>query len=48
MNIDLPRPRDRRALGRDPRFKQVRAELTEFLLGSRRRALEGPGEARIA
>ncbi len=47
ISIDLPRPRDRKALGRHPRFKEVRAELIEFLLRSRRQALETQSAARI-
>ena len=30
--VDLPRPRDRKALNHEPRFKQIRAELVEYLL----------------
>ncbi|HXG48084.1 MAG TPA: ABC transporter ATP-binding protein [Methylomirabilota bacterium] len=33
--IDLPRPRDRKALNHDPRFKQLRREVMDFLLNSR-------------
>jgi nitrate/nitrite transport system ATP-binding protein len=35
--VDLPRPRDRRALNHDPRFKQVRRRVLDFLLGPGRR-----------
>ncbi len=35
LAIDLPRPRDRRALGHDPRFKAIRRELVEYLVASR-------------
>ncbi len=31
--VDLPRPRDRLALNHDPRFKQLRARITQTLLG---------------
>ncbi len=31
--IDLPRPRDRKALNHDPQFKRLRAQITEQLLG---------------
>ena len=30
--VDLPRPRDRKALNHEPRFKQIRAQLVEYLL----------------
>lgn len=30
--VDLPRPRDRKALNHDSRFKAIRAELVEYLL----------------
>jgi nitrate/nitrite transport system ATP-binding protein len=33
--IDLPRPRDRKALNHEPRFKEIRRELIEFLLKSK-------------
>src|ERR1043165_7654398 len=33
--IDIPRPRDRKALNHDPRFKEIRREVTEFLLNSK-------------
>ncbi len=33
--IDIPRPRDRKAINHDPRFKQVRREIIEFLLNSK-------------
>jgi nitrate/nitrite transport system ATP-binding protein len=33
--IDIPRPRDRRTLSHDPRYKAIRRQLVEFLLGSR-------------
>jgi nitrate/nitrite transport system ATP-binding protein len=38
--VDLPRPRDRRALNHDARFKQVRGAVTQYLIeaGSRRAA----------
>jgi nitrate/nitrite transport system ATP-binding protein len=36
--VDLPRPRDRRALNHDPRFKELRGAVTQYLIdaGSRR------------
>lgn len=33
--VDIPRPRDRKAINHDPRFKQVRREIIEFLLNSK-------------
>lgn len=38
FTVDLPRPRDRKALNHDPAFKRIRREVMEFLLssGSRR------------
>jgi nitrate/nitrite transport system ATP-binding protein len=32
--VDLPRPRDRKAINHDPRFKEIRREIIEFLLGA--------------
>lgn len=34
IRVDLPRPRDRKALNHEPRFKELRAEITDFLLSS--------------
>jgi nitrate/nitrite transport system ATP-binding protein len=34
--VDLPRPRDRKALNRDPRFKEIRREVIDYLLASSR------------
>ena len=36
--VDLPRPRDRKALNRDPRFKAIRRDVIDYLLGSARSA----------
>ena len=33
--VDIPHPRDRRAVNHDERFRRLRRELIEFLLGSR-------------
>lgn len=33
--IDIPRPRDRRALNHDPRFKAIRSQVFDFMLHSR-------------
>jgi nitrate/nitrite transport system ATP-binding protein len=30
--VDLPRPRDRKALNHEPRFKKIRAEVVDYLL----------------
>jgi hypothetical protein len=37
IRIDIPRPRDRKALNHDRRFKQIRREVIEFLLNSKGR-----------
>jgi len=34
ITVDLPRPRDRRALNHVPRFKEIRREVIDYLLGS--------------
>jgi len=34
VEVDLPRPRDRKALNHDPRFKEIRREVLGFLLGA--------------
>jgi hypothetical protein len=31
--VDIARPRDRKALNHDPRFKQIRAQVIDYLLG---------------
>ncbi len=33
VTVDLPRPRDRKALNQEPEFKRLRAQITEELLG---------------
>jgi nitrate/nitrite transport system ATP-binding protein len=45
--VDIPRPRNRKALNHDERFKEVRAEVIEFLLDSaaRKRAQRARPEA---
>jgi len=35
FRVDIPRPRDRKALNHDPRFKQIRRDLIEFMLQSK-------------
>jgi nitrate/nitrite transport system ATP-binding protein len=37
FTVDIPRPRDRRAINHDEHFKQLRRDVTEFLLASRHR-----------
>jgi len=34
--VEIPRPRDRRALNHDPRFKAIRGQVLHFLLGAGR------------
>jgi nitrate/nitrite transport system ATP-binding protein len=40
VRVDIPRPRDRKTLSRDPRFRAIRNEVIAYLLGpgSRKRA----------
>lgn len=35
FTVDIPRPRDRKAINHDEHFKQLRRDVTEFLLGSK-------------
>src|SRR6266849_5239521 len=35
FTVDIPRPRDRKAINHDPRFKELRRRLIEFLIDSR-------------
>jgi len=35
IEIDIPRPRDRKAINHEPRFKQIRREIIEYLLNSK-------------
>jgi nitrate/nitrite transport system ATP-binding protein len=35
FTIEIPRPRDRKAINHDPHFKELRRDVTEFLLSSR-------------
>jgi nitrate/nitrite transport system ATP-binding protein len=35
FTVDIPHPRDRKALNHDPRFRQLRREVIEFLLNAR-------------
>jgi nitrate/nitrite transport system ATP-binding protein len=34
--VEIPRPRDRKAINHDPRFKQLRRDVIEFLLSSKK------------
>lgn len=34
VRVDIERPRDRKALNHDPRFKKIRSEIISYLLGS--------------
>jgi nitrate/nitrite transport system ATP-binding protein len=43
VTVDLPRPRDRKGLNHDPRFKAIRNGILDFLLASRRRARSAAG-----
>ncbi|MDX2050764.1 MAG: ABC transporter ATP-binding protein [Polyangiaceae bacterium] len=43
--VDIPRPRDRRALNHDPKFRALKAQITEFLLDSRQKRRSGRVEA---
>ncbi len=36
FNVEIPRPRDRKAINHDPHFKQLRREVIEFLLDSKK------------
>src|SRR6266850_3878970 len=35
FTVDIPRPRDRKAINHDPHFKQLRRDVTTFLLNSK-------------
>jgi len=35
ITIDIPRPRNRKGINHHPRFKEIRREIIEYLLGSR-------------
>jgi nitrate/nitrite transport system ATP-binding protein len=34
VRVDIPRPRDRKALNHDPRFKTIRGKVLHYLLGA--------------
>ena len=44
VTVDIPRPRDRKALNHDPRFKEIRNGIIQFLLqrSSERRRMASP------
>jgi nitrate/nitrite transport system ATP-binding protein len=42
VTIDIPRPRDRKAMNHDERFKQARNQVIEYLLGPGRRRNQPP------
>lgn len=35
FQVEIPRPRNRKAINHDPHFKQLRREIVEFMLGSK-------------
>src|SRR5258705_12873811 len=35
FQVEIPRPRDRKAINHDPHFKQLRRDVIEFMLNSR-------------
>jgi nitrate/nitrite transport system ATP-binding protein len=45
VRVDLPRPRDRKALARDPRFRAVRNQVLAYLLGPGSRRARAGGDA---
>jgi nitrate/nitrite transport system ATP-binding protein len=45
VEVKLPRPRDRKAVNHDARFKEVRGRVIEYLLGPGRRRPTLPSEA---
>lgn len=46
--IDIPRPRDRKAMNHDPRFRKLRTEVIEWLLGPGRKRRTTPTVVRPA
>ncbi len=34
ITVDLPRPRDRKAINHEPRYKEIRCEVIDYLLGN--------------
>src|SRR6185436_3210523 len=45
VRVDIERPRDRKTLQHDPRWKRIRNQLIEYLLGLSSRAGRAHGEA---
>jgi nitrate/nitrite transport system ATP-binding protein len=45
VTIDIPRPRDRKAMNHDERFKHARNQVIEYLLGPGRRKDQSPATA---
>src|SRR5947208_2721288 len=45
VRVDIPRPRDRRSLSRDPRFRAIRNEVIAYLLGPGARKPSGMAPA---
>jgi nitrate/nitrite transport system ATP-binding protein len=43
--VDIPRPRDRKALNHEPRFKQIRNEIIDYLLASAAHRRKAPAPA---
>jgi nitrate/nitrite transport system ATP-binding protein len=37
MKVEIPRPRDRKAINHDPHFKKIRRDVIEFMLNSKQR-----------
>jgi nitrate/nitrite transport system ATP-binding protein len=50
VRVDIARPRDRRSLSRDPRFRAIRNEVIAYLLGpgARKKASGRPAELPVA
>jgi len=45
LKVEIPRPRNRKALNHDPHFKSLRREVVEFMLNSKR-ARQSPSKNR--
>jgi len=43
FKVDIPRPRDRRAMNHDARFQQLRGEITQYLIGLSHKQAAGQG-----
>lgn len=42
FNVDIPRPRERRALNQNSEFRRIRLAVTEYLLSTKRGASRAP------